>query len=148
MAMWLLTTVALVAMLSNGVRNTDQFGVERYMLQVAYVAALLWYLGRTGPSIKRPPDLHPLLLQRWKVGRLIPVLGIALLLALTAFSDEGVDNLMLLMMIATIWILVVWRREIRLRPAVLGLVVALIAFLGGLPSWENRFVSAQTHGLG
>lgn len=141
MTMWLLTMIAVGVMLSNGVRNTDQFRVERYILQVAYVAALLWYLGRTGPSFTQLPEIRPLLLQRSKIGQLIPVLGIALLLALAAFSDEGVDNLMLLLMIATIWILVVWRREIRLRPAVLGLAVAVIAFLGGLPFWHNSFVT-------
>jgi hypothetical protein len=141
MAMWLLTTAALVAMLSYGVRNTDQFRVERYILQAGYVAALFWYLGRTGPSVKHLPDLQPLLLQRWKIGRLIPVLSIALLLALTVLSDESLGILLLpLMMLATICILVVWRREIRLRPAVLGLVVAVIAFLGGLPFWHNSFV--------
>lgn len=45
------------------------------------------------------------------------------------------------MMIATILILVFWRREIRLSPAVLGLAVATIALLAGLPIRYNNFVS-------
>ena len=138
MIMWLLTTVTLVAMLASGVRNTGQFRVERYILHVAYVGALLWYLGRTGPSVEQLPDIHPFLLKRWRIGQLIPVLVIALIL-LATFSGE--DILMPLLMIAVPWILVVWRREIRLRPIVLGLAVTVIAFLGGLPFWNNSFVA-------
>lgn len=137
--MWLLTTVVLAAVLAGGGRDNDQFRVERYILHIAYVAALLWYLGRTGPSVNELPDIRPFLLQDRRIGRLIPVLVIALLL-LVAFSDAGLGILMLLLMIASLWILVVWRREIRLRPVVLGLTVAVIAFVGGLPFWENSFV--------
>ena len=141
MIMWLLTTVTLVAMLASGVRNTDQFRAQRYILHVAYVAALLWYLGRTGPSVKQLPDIRPLLLQCSGIGRLMPVLLIALLLLAVFSGGEGI--LMPLLMIATIWILVVWRREIRLRPAVLGLALAVIALLGGLPFWENNLVGKR-----
>ena len=137
--MWLLTTVSLVVMLFSGVRNTDQFRVERYILQVAYVAVLLWHLSRTGPSVKQLPDVSPLLLPRRRIGKLIPVIVIALLLV-AAFTNEGLGIVLLLLMIATIWILIVWRREIGLPAILLGLVVALIAFLGGLPFWENQFV--------
>ena len=144
MTMWLLTTVALVVILSNGVRSTGRFSVELNVLHGAYVTVLLWYLVHTGSSVKQLPDLRPLLLQRWKIGQLIPVLAIALLLALATFSDDGVDILILLMMISTIWILLVWRRDIRLRPAIVGLVVAVIAFLGGLPFWDNSFVGKST----
>jgi len=136
--MWLLTTVTLIAMLASGVRNSGQFRAQRYMLHVAYVAALLWYLGRTGPSVERLPDIRPLLLPRSGIGRLMPVLVIALLLLATFSGGESI--LMLLLMIATIWILVVWRREIHIRPAILGLALAVIALLGGLPFRENNFV--------
>lgn len=137
--MWLLATVVLVAMLAFGVRDTNQFLLERYVLQLAYVSSLLWYLGRTGPILSELPDLRPLLLQNQRIGRLIPVLVIAVLLVVS-FSDAGPFILDCLLMIATLWILVVWRREIRLRPAVLGLTVAVIALLGGLPFWDNSFV--------
>jgi hypothetical protein len=140
MTVWFLTTVVLVAMLSGGVRDTGQFGVGRHVLQVAYVAVLLWYLGRTGPSMDLVPAPPLLRMQRRAIGRAIPVVGLALVLALTALSDDGVDILMTLMMIATVWTLVAWRREIRLRQAVLGLAVAVIAFLGGLPFWTNGFI--------
>jgi len=137
--MWLLTTVFLIVMLFNGVRNTDQFQAERYILQIAYVAALIWYIIGTGTSAKQLPNLSPLLLPGKKIGKIIPVIVIALLFV-AAFSNEGLGIVMFLLMVATIWILIVWRREIGLYSILLGLVVALIAFLGGLPFWEHQFV--------
>ena len=135
--MWLLTTVSLVVMLFNGVRNTDQFRAERYTLHVAYVLALFWYLIRTGPSVKQLPDLSPLLLPKLRIGKLVPVIVIALLLVIEFL---GGDIVLLLLMPATIWILIVWRREIGLSPILIGLAVATIAFLGGLPFWQNQFI--------
>jgi hypothetical protein len=67
-----------------------------------------------------------------------------LLFVLTAISDDGVDILMLLMIVATVWILLVWRREIRLLLVVQGLAVAIIAYLGGLPFLNNGFVGETT----
>jgi hypothetical protein len=99
--MWLITTVSLVVMLFSGVRNADQFRTERYILQVAYVLALFWYLIRTGSSVKQLPDLSPLILPKLRVGKLIPVIVIALLLV-AEFSGQGI--VFLLLMLATIWI--------------------------------------------
>ena len=136
--MWLLATVTLVAMLATGVRTNGQFRVERYILHVAYVGALLWYLVRRGPSVEQLPDIRPFFLRRFGFGRLIPVLVITLILLSTFFGGEGIT--MFLLMIAVLWVLVVWRREIRLLPILLGLGVAVIAFLGGLPFWINGFI--------
>jgi hypothetical protein len=133
MIVWLVTTVALVVTLSTGVRDTVPYMAVRTILHVVYVAALLWHLARTGPSVKQLPDLGPVLLRGRVIGRLIPVVVIAFLFAFAALHDDGVVVLMLLLMIATLWVLVAWRREIRLRPAILGLAVAAIAVLGGLP---------------
>lgn len=135
--MWLLTTVSLVVMLSNGVRNTGQFRVERYILQVAYVLALFWYLIRTGPPVKQLPDLSPVLLPKMRIRKLIPVIVIALLLV-AEFFDQGI--LLPLLMLATIWILIVWRREIGLPTILLGLAVTTVAFLGGLPFYQNQSI--------
>ncbi len=135
--MWLLTTISLVVMLFSGVRNTGQFHVERYILQVTYVLALFWYLIRTGPSVRQLPDLSPLLLPKLRIGKLIPVIVIALLLV---GEFVGERNVKLLLIPATIWILIVWRREIGLPPILLGLAVATIAFLGGLPFYQNQSV--------
>jgi membrane protease YdiL (CAAX protease family) len=133
--MWLLTTVTMIVMLANGVRNTGQFRVERYILQVAYVLALIWYLIRTGPSVKKLPDLSPLLLPKLRIGKWIPVIVLALLL-LSEFYDQGI--LRPLLMLATIWILIVWRREIGLTAVLLGLAITTIALLGGLPFYQNQ----------
>jgi hypothetical protein len=135
--MWLITTVTLVVMLSNGVRNTGQFRVERYILQAAYVFALFWYLIRTGPSVRQLPDLSPVLLPKLRIGKLIPVIVIALLFV-AEFSGQGI--LLPLLMLATIWILIVWRREIGLPAVLLGLAVTTIAFLAGLPFYQNQYI--------
>ena len=135
--MWLLTTVSFVVMLSNGVRNSGQFRVERYILQGAYVLALFWYLIRTGPPVKQLSDLSPVFLPKLRIGKLIPVIVIALLLV-AEFSGQGIVSLLL--MPATIWILIVWRREIGLPTILLGLAVATVAFLGGLPFYQNQSI--------
>jgi hypothetical protein len=118
--------------------------MERHVLHAAYVAALLWYLVRTGPRTRQLPDLRSVLLPRWRYGAWILVTAIALLLAMVAFSDQGFGNLMLLLMVATVWLLVAWRREIRLRPMIQGLGVAIIAYLGGIPILSNGFVGQTT----
>ncbi len=87
------------------------------------------------------------MLPRWRYGAWVPVLGIALLLVLTAVSDDGVDILMLLLIVATVWVLLAWRREIRLRSVLQGLVVALIAYLAGLPAANSGFVGQTTLSL-
>ena len=142
--MWIVTSVTLIMMLLHDVRHTDQFSTVRYVLQTAYVLALLWYLCRTGSSVDQLPDIGPLVFRRWRYGPLIPVLGVVLPLALIVFFDQGLLYLSLLLIIATVWILIVWRREIRLRSVVQGIVVAVIACLGGLPFLKNNFVSGST----
>jgi hypothetical protein len=135
--MWLITTVSLVVMLFGGVRNTDRFRVERHILQAAYVLALLWYLIRTGPSVTQLSDISPLLLPKLRLGRLIPVIVVALLLVVE-FSGQGL--LLPVLMLATIWILIAWRRRIHLPAILVGLAVTTIALLGGLPFYQNQSI--------
>ncbi len=141
---WIVTVVVLVIMLLNNVRNTDQFSTARYVMQVAYVLALLWYISRVGPSINQLHELRSIVLPRWKYGRWIPVVGIALLLVLTLISDVGVGILLLLLIIATGWILIAWRRDIRLYMLLQGLAVAIIAYVGGSPFLANGFMGKTT----
>ena len=143
-AMWLLTAVTTVVMLSRGVRSSGQFRDEFHILQVAYALALCWYLIRTGPSINQLPELKPLLLPKRRIGKWIPVLVIALLLW-SEFADQGI--LLLLLILASIWILIVWRREIGLIPILLGLAVATIALLGGLPMYRNYMLGREIYFL-
>jgi len=138
---WLASTLATIIMLLQGVRDTDQFQTGRYILQSVYVLALMWYLSRTGPSSSQLPDMQSPVFPSWRYGKLIPVLGIASMLALIVFSDQGISILTLLLMIATVWILVAWRREIRLPMFVSGLAVAIIAFLAGFLYMNHGFVS-------
>ncbi len=135
--MWLVVTGAVVVMLLQDVRSADRYSVVRYVLQAGYVAALLWYLARSGPSVGQLPEFLPQVLPRWRLGAWVPVVGLALLLAMTAVSHDGLDMLMLLLIAATASILLAWRREIRLRATVQGLAVALIAYLAGLPAANN-----------
>ena len=139
-SMWLITTITLLIMLNNGVRNTGQFRVERNILQVAYVLILFWYLIRTGPSVKQLPDLNSHFSPKLRTGKLIPVIVIALLFW-SEFSDQGL--LLPLLMLATIWLLIVWRREIRLPAILHGLALTTIAFLGGLPFYQNLDSSSK-----
>lgn len=135
--MWLLASGSLVITLFLGVRNTGQSLVERDVLQAAYVLALFWYLIRTGPSSEQLPDLSPLLLPKLRIGKLIPVIAIALLFV-AEFFGQGI--LLPLLMLATIWILIVWHREIGLPAVLLGLAATAIAFLGGLPFYQNQYI--------
>jgi hypothetical protein len=141
MVMWLVTIAAIIVMLFYDVRSTGQYKAVIYVLLVGYDTALLWYLARTGPSVRQLPEIRPQLLPRWRYGAWVPVLGIALMLALTVLSNYGVPILNLLMVVATGLILLARRREIRLRSVVQGLAIALLAYLAGLQMASNGFIS-------
>jgi hypothetical protein len=138
---WLATTIALIVMLSGGVRRTGQYETARRGFHLVYVVALLWYLVRTGPSLKELPEIDPLLLRRRPaIGRWVPVVGVALALALAALDQGGALLVVLLLPIPVVWTLVARRREIRLRPVLLALGLTALAFLGGLPFWRHDFI--------
>jgi hypothetical protein len=63
------------------------------------------------------------------------------LLLVAEFYDQGI--LMPLLMLATIWILIIWRREIGFPAVLLGLAVTAIAFLGGLPWIQNQYFGIE-----
>lgn len=134
---WLLSTISLIVMLANGVRHTGQYGDARNIIQVVYVLTLFWYLIRTGPSVSELPVIDPPLLPRWSIGRYLPAILIALLLV-AEFTGQFTDILMLLMILATVWILIAWWREIRLSAILLGLTLTIIALLAGFPLYQNQ----------
>jgi hypothetical protein len=135
--MWLITTAVMVTLLWLGVRETGRYVEVRYIVPAGYVAALIWYLIRSGPPLNQLPELQPLLFPRRRIGAWIPVLGIALLLALTASSDEGLLLFFIVTIVATIWILIAWRRQIRLRSVVQGLGLSLIIYFPALTMFKN-----------
>ena len=137
---WLITTTAMVSMLWLGVRETGQYVEVRYVLQAGYVAALIWYLVRSGPPLNQLPELQPLLFPRRLFGAWIPVLGIALLLALTASSDAILVLFLIVTIVATVWILIAWRRQIRLRSVVQGLGLSLIIYFPALTFLKNGVI--------
>lgn len=139
--MWIITTISLVVMLFNGVRSTFQFYQERNILHVGYILALFWYLIRTGSSIKQLSDVNPLLPSKLKIGKVIPVIVLIILIVLE-FNGQGIVKPLL--MLPTIWILIVWRREIKLIPILTGLFVTIIAYFAGLPMWQNQSVGPFT----
>jgi hypothetical protein len=132
----------MVTMLWLGVRDTGRYSEVRHILQAGYVAALLWYLSRSGLPISQLPQLRAQVLPRWRYGIWIPVLVIAILFALAVLSsDGGLGLLMLLMIVATVCILLAWRREIRFRSVIQGLILAFIAYPAGLPMLNNGLFS-------
>jgi hypothetical protein len=141
--MWVITTAVMVTMLWQGVRETGRYVEVRYIVPAGYVAALIWYLIRSGPSLNQLPELQPLLFPRQRYGVWIPVLGIALLLALTASSDESLVLFFIVTIVATIWILIAWRRQIRLRSVVQGLGLTLIIYFPALTMFKNGAVSRE-----
>ena len=139
--LWLLTTGSMIVLLWQGVRDTNQFSIARYLLHAGYAAALLWYFVRSGPPVSQLPDLRPAAFSRWKYAPWIPVLVTALLLLMVVISDDGVSLLMLLMIVAAGAIIVIWRREITLHLVIQGILIAIIAFFAGLPMMTNGFVN-------
>ena len=135
--MWLITTAVMVTVLWLGVRETDRYVEVRYVLQAGYVAALVFFLIRSGPSLNKLPELQPLLFPRRRFGAWIPILGIALLLALTASPDVGLAFFILLAMAAAILILLAWRRQIRLHSVVQGLGLSLVIYFPALTMFKN-----------
>ena len=139
--MWLLAAGFVVVMLLQDVRLTDHYGGARLLLHVGYVGALLWFLCRTEPDLDRLPAVRQQLLPRWSFAAWIPAALIGLVFLLTIVSDDGTDILMLLMMGSTLWLLVVWWRQIRLVPVAQGLVLAVVAGVAILPAMSAGFIS-------
>jgi len=140
--MWLVTTVAIVIMLWLDVRDTGQYRVTRYILQVGYVAALLWYFSRSGPSTKQLPKIRPFVFPRWRYSVWIPVLVVAIIFILIVISDGDLLILALPMIVASWWIVLAWRRQIRFRSVIQSLALTLIVYLAGLPMFNKGYISA------
>jgi hypothetical protein len=140
-ALWVLIVATLLFLLAQGVRQTDERQVLRWVLQGLYVACLVWYLARTGPSLAWLSEIPPLMLKRWRGGPWIPVVFVALLFLFVLGSSDGADIVLLLTIPGATWVLLAWWRKIRLGLIVQGLALAAIAFLAGLQFYQQGFVS-------
>ena len=116
--------------------------MARYILQVGYVAALLWYFSRSGPSIKQLPKIRPFVFPRWRYSVWIPVLVVAIIFILIVISDGDLLILALPMIVASWWIVLAWRRQIRFRSVIQSLALTLIVYLAGLPMFNKGYISA------
>jgi len=112
-----------------------------HLLHAGYAVALIWYLVRTGPSTRSLPEIEPILLRRSRFGAWIPAAGVGLMFALVVFSDDGADLFMLLMLPASLWILIAWRRELRLQWILQGFVLGLVALVAGIPARNGGLLS-------
>jgi hypothetical protein len=143
-SLWLVTTTAMTAMLWQGARDTGQFSTARYLLLAAYVAALLWYLARSGPPISLLPEIRTFVFPRWRYAAWIPVLGVTLTFGLALLSGGAFQSIMLLsMLVASIGIVVAWRRQLSLRSVAQGIGLAAFAFAACLPLLKNGLVSQR-----
>jgi len=128
--LWLVTTTSMIVMLLNGAQGTS-FSAIRQILHAIYVGILLWYLARTGSSVNQSSEPGVQVPSQTTISSRLAVLGIALLFVLNIVSDGGRDLLILLSLIASVVILFVWRRDIRLGLVIQGMAVAIFAYLAG-----------------
>lgn len=141
---WLLATVLFIWMLIQGVRNTNQYNVFRYIIQGSYIVILLLYLYRKGDLKNQKTEMKPFISPNNRLVTILPVLGIFLILIFCFISDLGIPILILLLIISTVWILIIWRHEIKLYMIIQAAVVSAIAFAGGIPLLMNQFISQST----
>jgi hypothetical protein len=139
--MWVVATGAVVMMLLDDARSTGEWAPVRHLLHAGYVGVLLLYLGRTGASAHQPLEIGAQKSSRQGFSAWVSAFGLGVVLILLLLSDSGVDILVLLMMVATVWILLAWRRDVRLRSVAQGLAIAAVALLAGLGLARNGFIS-------
>jgi len=66
---------------------------------------------------------------------------IVILFALSVVSKDGRDLLLLLLMLAApVWIIITRRRMIRFRSVIQSLILALVAYLAGLPFLKGGYI--------
>ena len=138
--MWLATTSAMVLLLLQGVRRVDQFNVLHYVLPGMYTLVLVWYLWRTGQSMNTLPEIRSPIFPQRQLGRIIPAAIIALIFVLHFFFDLGV--LLLVSIVAIVWIILAWWRNISVRLVITGFLLATIAFVGGYLYFKHGFISS------
>jgi len=139
--MWLITNILTIYFLFLGVRNTDEYQGLRYLVQTAYVLSLIWFLKKSGSSLSLLPEIKPCLFPRWRYGKIIPVVFVIILLFLNILTDQVDSMVLLILVITTLLILILWRKEVNFRMIVTGILIGIIAFCAGLPFMKNGMLS-------
>jgi len=140
--MWLATTSAMVLLLLQGVRRVDQFNVLHYVLPGIYTMVLVWYLWRTGQSMNALPEIRSPIFPQRQFGRIIPAAIIALIFVLHFFSELGESILLQVIIVAAVWIILAWWRNIGVRLVITGFLLATVAFVGGYMYFKHGFISS------
>jgi len=140
--LWLATTTSMIVMLTYGAQSTG-FSALHHVLQVVYVGALLWYLAQPESSVNQPSELGAQVSPQMTISTRLAVLSIALLFVLNLVSADGRVLLILLSLIASVVILFVWRRDIRLGLVIQGFAVAIFAYLAG-SQWVELSVLSKS----
>ena len=141
--MWLAATSAMVLLLMQGVRRGDQFNVFHYILPGIYTLVLVWYLWRTGQSMNALPEIRSPIFPQRQFGRIIPAAIIALVFALHFVFDLGI--LLLMSIVAIVWIILAWWRNISVRMVITGFLLAAIAFVSGYLYFKHNFISSTAY---
>ena len=139
--MWLATTSVMVLLLAQGIRRVDQFNVLHYVLPGIYTLVLVLYLWRTGPSMKTLPEVRSPIFPQRQFGGIIPAVILALVFALHFFFDPGI--LLLMSIVAIVWIILAWWRNIGVRLVITGFLLAAIAFAGGYLYFKHGLISSN-----
>jgi hypothetical protein len=140
-AAWVIVTAVLTAALAQGTRQTGAFELWSTVVQAGYVAVFLWFLHRTGRTVTELPEAGPAWVRRSRFGQFLSAATLALLLTMVLLSDDGFDILLLSLMAASIWIVIAWRREVRLRRVVTGVALSVVAILSALPFRGKDLIS-------
>jgi hypothetical protein len=132
-----LASGVMLLLLAQGVREGGQLEPLRDGLHAAYALALVWFLVRTGPKHEEPTEAQPTKLRAWT-----PAAVLLLLLVFVLASDDGVDVLQILMMVAVLVLLLAWFRTLRLSWALQGLGLSGFAVVAGLLFVQNGVIPA------
>lgn len=126
---------------------SERWLLPAYAVGLVYVTALFWHYRATEPVGGSRLRTSPSPTGRSAVSRSLLAVGLGLALSITVLLEGGFDYLLLILMLATVSILVWWRRSLRFSHLGAAAALVLLAFLGGFPGWRNGFLSTSLFSL-
>jgi hypothetical protein len=156
---WVITTLGTVIILSRDLAGQTQIKYLSWGLGALYSAALIWYLSRTGPVAASLPDLQPLIFPKMKFRGMVasltallflgPIL-ITMLIIIPSIPIGGNELVEKVNLYFQPWvvlevtlagmgiaILITWRRRLRTRLVISGMIVGLLAGSAELVQFLN-----------